>query len=486
MKGKLYAAAAVFAAALIALSGCGTESPATQAPGSGAGNPSQPTPSVPSGEDAPYTVTLEYAGSGSFDATRLTAVWSGEGGVYAAAFNGDGVASYSGLDGDYTVTVNGFSDLEGDFAYDTAGYAATSYKRDVSITVYDVTPLTKGSDWYDNVNKITGTGVYKVTVPSAGYEVRLMFVPPQSGTFVIKSWCDAVENSVNPTLYAYNGSSSFVVPTPYGIYDDGGSSGTYTKNFEFRAYWDQSNVGGAKPFSVAATSKSGDYPVEVVIAILRESDYSYGTYETVIVRPAWDFETPFPQYNAAGTLTFVTETAGGKQVFSDDYCRLFEDGFWYVDANGVYDASNDESYLNAACDWKPLFAYIGAASDAYGTALYYVEAASNNALTIIDAAANVKYCYKYFIRGTNASLLTGSSVEYPLCPDDWLAEGGKGYYDYCNSDGMAPVTDELKEFLQAFSVAQALFYDGLGWIDGGGRYDAYEDSQWLFACAYYA
>lgn len=485
MKGKLYAVTAVFAAALIALSGCGTTSSATQKPGSSAGKPSESTqkPSTPSGESAPYTITLEYAGSGSFDATLLTAVWSGEGGVYSAAFNGDGVASYSGLDGDYTVTVNGFSDLEGNFAYDTTGYTATSYVRDVSVAVYDVTVLTKGTDWFSNsVNNITKTGVYKVTVPSANYEVRLMFKPPQSGTYVIASWCDTVENNVNPTLYAYNGSSQ----TPYGIYDEGGSSGTYTKNFEFRAYWDKSNVGGVKPFSISATSKSGEYPVEVIFAITRESDYSYNTTETVIVRPAWDFTTPHPQYNAAGTLTLVTEKVGTKQAFNDDHCRLFEDGFWYVDVNGVYDASNDGSYQSAACDWKPLFAYIGAAGEVYGTALYQVEAAGNNALTITDSAANVRYCYKYFIRGTAASQLTGSMVEYPLCPSDWLAQGGEGYYDYRNMDGMVPVTDELKEFLQAFSVAQALFYDGLGWIDSQKRYDAYEDSQWLFACAYYA
>ena len=51
---------------------------------------------------------------------------------------------------------------------------------------------------------------------------------------------------------------------------------------------------------------------------------------------------------------------------------------------------------------------------------------------------------------------------------------------------MVPVTEELKEFLQKYSVNQKLFSDGNGWAEQYvPRYDAYEDSQWLFACGYY-
>ena len=64
----------------------------------------------------------------------------------------------------------------------------------------------------------------------------------------------------------------------------------------------------------------------------------------------------------------------------------------------------------------------------------------------------------------------------------------KGYVSYCNADGVAPVTEELKEFLQGFAITQRYFSDGEGWVETNSKYpiDAYEDSQWLFACAYYA
>ena len=62
--------------------------------------------------------------------------------------------------------------------------------------------------------------------------------------------------------------------------------------------------------------------------------------------------------------------------------------------------------------------------------------------------------------------------------------GTAGYAAWCNGDGVAPVTGELAEFLQKFSVSQRYFADGDGWAERRGIH-AYEDSQWLFACGYY-
>ena len=63
--------------------------------------------------------------------------------------------------------------------------------------------------------------------------------------------------------------------------------------------------------------------------------------------------------------------------------------------------------------------------------------------------------------------------------------GQRGYADIAIK-GRCPVTEELKDFLQKYSVSQKLFSDGNGWAEQHvPRYDAYEDSQWLFACGYY-
>ena len=62
-----------------------------------------------------------------------------------------------------------------------------------------------------------------------------------------------------------------------------------------------------------------------------------------------------------------------------------------------------------------------------------------------------------------------------------------GYATIVNGDGVAPVTPEIVAFLQGFAITQRYFADGDGWVENNPKYpvDAYEDSQWLFACAYY-
>ena len=66
----------------------------------------------------------------------------------------------------------------------------------------------------------------------------------------------------------------------------------------------------------------------------------------------------------------------------------------------------------------------------------------------------------------------------------------RGYYNYANGDGMYPVTEQLKQFFTYFANSQSLFMDGQGWVElhtfNGYHYDAYEESLWLWNCAYYA
>ena len=72
--------------------------------------------------------------------------------------------------------------------------------------------------------------------------------------------------------------------------------------------------------------------------------------------------------------------------------------------------------------------------------------------------------------------------------------GAKGYSQYVNSDGVYPVTQELKEFLQEFASCNSYFKDGDGvaerYLRSDGTYvkiyDASETNMWLFAVGYYA
>ncbi len=62
-----------------------------------------------------------------------------------------------------------------------------------------------------------------------------------------------------------------------------------------------------------------------------------------------------------------------------------------------------------------------------------------------------------------------------------------GLAKYTNSDGVYAATEQIKEFLQGFSVSQRYFADGEGWVETHDTYkvDAREADQWLFACGYY-
>ena len=60
-----------------------------------------------------------------------------------------------------------------------------------------------------------------------------------------------------------------------------------------------------------------------------------------------------------------------------------------------------------------------------------------------------------------------------------------GYAGVANSDGLVPVTEELKQFLQKFAISQRYFMDGNGWAELRLSIYAGEDDQWLFNCGYY-
>ena len=78
--------------------------------------------------------------------------------------------------------------------------------------------------------------------------------------------------------------------------------------------------------------------------------------------------------------------------------------------------------------------------------------------------------------------LTGMPAGFP---DEY--KGVLGYADFVNGNGVVPVTPELMDFFQRFSVSQRLFNDGNGYAETAEpKVDALEEDQWLFACCYYS
>jgi hypothetical protein len=90
-----------------------------------------------------------------------------------------------------------------------------------------------------------------------------------------------------------------------------------------------------------------------------------------------------------------------------------------------------------------------------------------------------------FANGACSESCEECHVDCRHCPTE--AFGMSGYGNYCNSDGVTAVTEELKQFLQKYSVNQLLFFDGNGFVETNPSVSVYaaEDDQWLFACGYY-
>ncbi len=90
------------------------------------------------------------------------------------------------------------------------------------------------------------------------------------------------------------------------------------------------------------------------------------------------------------------------------------------------------------------------------------------------SALGESYEGKYLIKGTEGGYAVVDSALM-------------GLSSYTNLDGVYGVTEQIKTFLQGFSITQRYFADGQGWVETHETYkvDAKEADQWLFACGYY-
>ena len=203
------------------------------------------------------------------------------------------------------------------------------------------------------------------------------------------------------------------------------------------------------------------------------------------------------EYGEEYELAGAEAVRGGNNIFDGDlYALNPETGFYqrYDKDAGTYG--------------EILYAHITSASRFYDKPLSEIEYAGNNNLTLFGDN------YKFFIEGKGA-FSKGyfcvrdeyASVFCPcidscggVCPvgcencheecnnaPSELISSLGGYADFSNSDGLCPVTEELKEFLLRFSECQALFYNGLGWVENHPSVsaEAINGGEWLFDCVLY-
>lgn len=445
-------------------------------------------------EDNIFSVSLVYNGEPYIPDIPISAQWTDGKSFNEAQFDENGTAKIDGLDGDYKVTL---SDIPEGYTYNPNAYVATNRSRNITIELYKYTqPRTGGGGLYNCV-KIKKLTVYRAELANSSSMIYFEFTPSESGTYSIESWVDVTSNSVNPLMDVYTGTSA--AKFFYSTLDDGGVSSTYTKNFKYEIHIDQKMVGNTYTFAVKAESGT-EFPVNIDFAVQLDGGFQENWTTSVLIIPQAKLET-ISAPAGARLVGPEIQISKGKYRFDGSLYGLNEDdGYYhrYNAATGKYDG-------------ELLFAYISSPCRFLEDPFTIIEYHGNSALTVTNGTEN----YKFFIEGTGTRgyFCVNTSPPPIKCPcidngcggvcvdgcpnclsecrtvtaEEKKAMESGGYANYANDDGLCPVTQELKDFLQKYSVSQRLFNDGNGWVENNGTIDidSLEDDQWLFACAYY-
>lgn len=493
--------------ALLTLCSCGVYNPATGGWGGNNGGGNDPTGSNPeidySDEDM-FSVTLTMNGKEYVPGTEIEAIWKSANSLHKATVGDNGIAIADGLDGDYTVMLSAVPD---GYAYDPNLYVADNYNRHVTIDLRSIAQVrdpNRGTT-PETAHMVNKTGVYKIELSSANDIEYFCYEPTATGKYSIESWVDITESKINPRLDYWYGNIQAGL-RPGESYDDEGASGPYTKNFKFEIDIPNGSVGQSFTVGLKADSRTGEYPVTYLFAIKLNGEFPSEEKDNDLVIAKWDFKA-HANYNHEyldSQYTFVgaEKTENGANVFDEDMYELHEQEGWFRLKRAGDEAGKPTGPI--------LYAKISQPCRFYDLSLNSIEYVGNKALTINGVN------YKFFVEGKGSfgrkgyfcvwheqnkaycpcllnnrcagACLVGCTKCHEQCRNvsQAVLDSQGGYADYCNSDGVYPVTQELKDFLQAFSISQSLFFDGNGHVETHAlKVYAGEADQWLFACGYY-
>lgn len=401
--------------------------------------------------------------------------------IHEAIFSDAGVAEADGLDGDYRVTL---VDLPDTVTYDPQGYTADNNDKHTVIEILQIIKTTHstGSSLQNsgittidvNVNDIAGSTYRSIIdspwngVKGGGYEgqenevyngmVFYLISPTMPGWYSIESWVDVSANEVNPLLEYYSGT---IQARYYNeSIDSGGSVSTYTKNFRYEIKLGGNYVGNVWALGIHAESKKGEYPITIDFTIKYEGEYD-------------EPEPKYTEMEANGPYGNPNETPSGKFIYNykETNKTLVGSRFKLNPEDDFYHLYDESTYAQNNGYGPILYAKISKASEVLVT--------SNGFLQKPDAETG--------LGGVNLKIQFHDPFNYNVIIYKNYEIFIEKYAVYCNSDGVHPVNEELKQFLQDWSMAESnlYFHDGDGWAETTvGLKSSYED-QWLFGCGYY-
>lgn len=398
--------------------------------------------------------------------SNIQVIWTdteSRNGAYASAyFDRNGVATATGLDGNYKVTLSAAP--EG-YTYNPNEYTASNDSRDVTIRLYKLSNIDNlgatGSDWYYDVCRITTTGVYRAVLTEDNYEegVRFMYAPQINGRYSIESIIDTTQNKLNPLLGAFYGTSAFINDNSGSIIDGGSEySNTYTKNFRWERQIEVGGEGNVIAFRIYATSVDKDiFPLTVDFIVDRDGEVTGSSNRGTVIKVKSEHN-----FEALEGIAFSDATSKIKDFGN------------YGDNNGLLNGSNVKYAGDEVNDAAHDYYYVDLGNG--NRKILYAAISVDNEVIQTDTKSG-------FLDDKNSPKFLGETQNGKTLLYNYVAEGFISTYAAHAQNGYYPVTNELQLFLQRFSVAKRLFNDGDGY--GETKYMSSDSNQWLFACYVY-
>ena len=385
------------------------------------------------------------------DVVKMVAQWTDKetGDIFRSPFDERGIAINASLDGDYTVSI---LNIPKGYTYETNIYTANNYEKQLNVILYELGTLGSKKRLGDySYYKLNNTGVYRTELTSEDDKVMFQFAPTRQGVYSFLTLVDITANEINPLVDVHNGNIAWINPNPMITVDGGrgvGMENSYTKN----AYWSYDlttdEVGNVFYFVLYSTCINVDaYPLTVDFIVQRDGDFHRRYTSSTAVEVTEDFsKTPT---TPKGKFTYCANRGGTLKMLDQSLVKLNpEDGYYYY-----YDEVTGE--FN---EHNRLYARITSGNEV-----------SDEGFT-----------------GEHVIGLLNYLVGYDRSDPKYYTSFIKTYASHVNGDGCYPVNEELKTFLQIFAVSQAYFLDGKGLAELFARYNADEDSQWMYACGFYA
>ena len=382
----------------------------------------------------------EKAGEG------LQVQWCNDTNCFSANTDANGVASTFLVPNTYDVHIYNYAET---YACEL-GLKSGEDNTSIEVKLHDILSYKGGTGAKDNPY-VVNEGVYNITLSDIDTEAKVAsevfvgFVPNRPGKYVIESWTENTD-SINTNVGYYGNNPHYVPETAINGMTDDDSGDTDNFRLEF-------NIAIEEFVKTGEVDDNGEYIYEKDANgnYISGGIYRFGIGATnirreksfpIVIKYLEHYEAPVISVNEVKVTETLTKCSDADEdkVWKD--CQINGlDTVVYNETDGKYHLGSEDGYVLYAKIAQPC-AYID-------KAFTEIQDSGNSALTLDNGTKD----YTNFI---------------------------DTYAEYCNSDGVYPVTNELKTFLELYFISSE------AWITSISETIIDKECGWLFAVGYYA